>query len=331
MQADRRARPGRGQRLALAAACLLLGGCITINVGPGRPGPLEEVVVSGEGRDKVAVVDLTGIILGETRVRLLGFSPLESMVDRVQAQLDRAAEDDAVKAVVLRINSPGGTVTASDIIYQAILRFKREKKVPVVASFLDLAASGGYYVAMAADEIVAHPTTITGSIGVIYQDLSLAGLYDKLGLVDQSIKSDRFKDIGSSARLLTPEERAILQSQVDAMFARFLATVRAGRPALEPERIRVLADGRTYVAEQALANGLVDRIGYMEDAIEAAKRRAGITEARVVFYVRPGDPRPTHLYAGADPAPGGGSALEALERLAGEPGGPRFLYLWTGW
>lgn len=317
--------------MALLAATLLLGGCITVNIGAGREGPLEEVRVSGEGRDKVAVVDLTGIILGETRTSILGFSPLESMVDRVQGQLDKAAEDRHVKALVLRINSPGGTVTASDILYQAVRRYKAKAKVPVVASFLDLAASGGYYVAMAADEIVAHPTTITGSIGVIYQDLSLAGLYEKLGVADQSIKSDRFKDIGSSARLLSAEERAILQSQVDAMFARFLETVHAGRPTLAPERIRALADGRTYVADQALAAGLVDRLGYMEDAVDAAKARAGIEKAQVVFYVRPRQAKPTHLYAGADASAGAGGPAEALRRLAGESAGPQFLYLWTGW
>lgn len=311
-------------------AALSLGGCITVNVGGGRPGPLEEVRVSGQGRDKVAVVDLSGIILGETRPRLFGFSPLESMVDRVQAQLDRAAEDDAVKAVILRVNSPGGTVTASDIMYHAVRRFKEERKVPVVAAFLDVAASGGYYVAMAADEILAHPTTVTGSIGVIVQNTNVAGLYEKLGLSSQVVKSGPFKDLGSPTRPPTPEERALVQSIVDGMFARFVTVVQAGRPRLPPERVRAVADGRIFTADQALASGLVDGVGYMRDAVDAAKARAGLEEATVVFYARPGRARPTHLYADAAEAPRPASAADALVGLASESAGPQVLYLWTG-
>lgn len=333
--ADRRAR-GRGGQwslhrllVLLLAPMLLAAGCVTINlpIGAGK-GPLEEVTVSGEGRDKILVVDLTGIIIGETRVGLLGISPIESMVGRVEAQLDKAADDPNVKGLVLRINSPGGTVTASDVIHAAVLRYKQAHKVPVVASFLDLAASGGYYVAMASDEVIAHPTTITGSIGVIYQNVNVVGLYNKLGLADQTVKSDRFKDIGTSRRLPTPEERAILQGLIDDLFARFLATVHAGRPNLSAERVRALADGRVFTAEQALAAGLVDRIGYMEDAIEAVKRRAGLEKARVVFYVRPGEARPTHLYAGAPALEPTATAREALLRLTGEAT-PQFLYLWA--
>lgn len=332
--ADRRTEGRRGQRGAplllwlLLVPVLLTAGCVTINLPGGKPGPLEEVTVTGEGRDKVLVVDLSGLIIGETRTGLLGFSEIEGMVDRVRAQLEKAARDRAVKALVLRINSPGGTVTASDVIYTALRRYKTEAKVPIVASLLDVAASGGYYVAMASDEVLAHPTTITGSIGVIYQAVNVVGLYDKLGLADQTVKSDRYKDIGSSRRLPTPEERAILQGIIDNLFARFLATVQAGRPGLGAERTRALADGRVYTAEQALAAGLVDRLGYMEDAVEAAKRRAGLEKARVVFYVRPGEARPTHLYAGATLREPAAAAREALLRLAGEAT-PQFLYLWA--
>ncbi len=336
--ADRKAPGWRGQRsrprllaLLVLAAASLAAGCVTINLPIGAAkGPLQEVTVSGEGRDKILVVDLTGVVVGETRAGLFGISALESMVDRVEAQLDKAAEDPAVKGLVLRINSPGGTVTASDIVYHAVLRFKQEHRVPVIASFLDIAASGAYYVAMASDEVIAHPTTITGSIGVIYQNVNVVGLYHKLGLADQTVKSDRFKDIGSPRRPPTPEEQAILQGLIDDLFARFLATVRAGRPNLSAEQIRVLADGRVYTAEQALAAGLVDRIGYMEDAVEAAKRRAGLERARIVFYIRPGEPRPTHLYAAGPAVEPTAAAREALLRLAGEAT-PQFLYLWPGW
>lgn len=285
-------------------------------------------MVGGEGRDKVLVVDLSGVIIGETRSGLLPFSEIAGTVDRIQAQLDKAAGDRAVKAVVLRIDSPGGTVTASDIIYAALKRYKAKAGAPIVASFLDVAASGGYYVAMAADEIVAHPTSVTGSIGVIIPGISMAGLYDKLGVADESVKSDRYKDIGSPRRPPTLEERVILQGMVDGLFARFLSVVRAGRPGLPPERIRALADGRVYTAEQALAAGLVDRLGYMQDAVDAAKRRAGLEQARVVFYVRPGESRPTHLYAGTAVREPSALARDLLLRLAGEAS-PQVLYLWA--
>ena len=309
---------------------LAAAGCITVNIpGPRGEGPLQEVTVSGEGADKVLVVDLSGVIIGETREGLFGLSVVPSTVDRVERQLDKAAEDDAVKALVLRINTPGGTVTASDVLYHAVRRYKAKAKVPVIACFLDLAASGGYYVAMASDEILAHPTTITGSIGVIAQGLNVAGLFDKLGLQQQVVKSDRFKDLGSATRPPTPEERAIVQGIVDSMFARFLATVETGRPKLTRDRVRALADGRIFTADQAVENGLVDRLGYMDDAVEAAKKRAGIERARVVFYVRPGQSKPAHLYAAAPAGDPSALGRDLLARLSGEPGS-YFLYLWPG-
>ncbi|HWP34242.1 MAG TPA: signal peptide peptidase SppA [Thermodesulfobacteriota bacterium] len=328
---SRKGRAGAADRaLAAALAALALAGCVTINLPGGRRGPLEEVTVRGEGPDKILVLDLSGFILGETRLTLLGLSPLENTVERVGEELERAARDPAVKGVVLRINSPGGTVTASDVLYNALRRYKARAGVPVVAALLDVATSGAYYVAMAADEVIAHPTTITGSIGVVYALVSAAGLYDKLGLADQTVKSDRYKDIGSPRRAPTAEERAILQSQIDDLFRRFLATVQAGRPRLSPEQIRSLADGRPYTAQQALAAGLVDAIGYLDDAVEAVQRRAKLPRARVVVYVRPGAARPTHLYAGTPPHLPASAAHSWLAQLAGT-GGPAFLYLWTGW
>jgi protease-4 len=333
---DRRAGRPAGQRLAapllalVLLAPLLLAGCITVNVDLlGRPGPLEEVTVAGEGRDKVLVVDLSGVILGESvETGLLG-RRRESAVDRITAQLDKASEDKAVKAVVLRINSPGGTVTASDVIYHTIQRFKAERKVPVVAAFLSVAASGGYYVAMASDEILAHPTTTTGSIGVIVQTLNVVGLFNKLGLEVYTVKSGPFKDIGSPVKIPAPAELAIVQSIINGMFERFLVAVQAGRPRLQPAQIRAAADGRIVSADQALAAGLVDRIGYMADAVERAKGRAGLEKARVVFYVRRGESKPTHLYAGTTLPEPSAIGQQLLARLAGD-GGTQFLYLWPG-
>ena len=153
-------------------------------------------------------------------------------MSRVREQLDRARDDPEVRALLLRINSPGGTATASDLVYGEILRFKRERGVPVVAQLMGLATSGGYYVAMAADVVVAHPTTVTGSIGVRFVSVSLAGLMEKVGIEDQTLVAGSHKDAGSPLRRLTREERAHLQSVLDDLHSRFEQVVAAGRPNL---------------------------------------------------------------------------------------------------
>ena len=237
----------------------------------------------------------------------------------MREQLERARDDASVRALLLRINSPGGTVTASDILYQELMRFKRDRGVPVVAHFLGVAASGAYYVAMAADEVVAQPTTVTGSIGVIFVGVNLSGLMQKIGVADQTLTAGAQKDAGSWLRPMQPAERAHLQAVLDDMHDRFKKIVVAGRPRLDAQRVDALADGRIYSADQALANGLVDGLGDLEQAVAATQRRAGLASARVVIYHRPREYR-QNLYTQAPAIPQVAAARAGAFPAAGAAG-----------
>jgi len=275
-------------RFAFAAAVLSLCGCTCFSIPlMERDRELDETVVSGKGRDKILLLDISGTISSQEKRGAISFRSEDSLVSRVREELIRAAKDDHIKGLIVRINSPGGTVTASDIIYNEIKRFKEEKKVPVVAAMTELAASGGYYVAVAADTIVAHPTSVTGSIGVIAVKLNAQGLMEKIGIVDETFKAGDKKDLLSPMRPATAEERDIIQTMLNAFHQRFKDLVLKGRPSITAAEIETLADGRVYTADQALANKLVDEIGYLDDAIAVVKKGAGIKEARVVMYHRP--------------------------------------------
>ena len=310
--------------LAFAVSALLaLTACVSIDLPGGTPSPLAETIVYGDAGPKILMLQIDGVLSDEADYSWLGLRR-ESPVARVREELDRARSDASVRALLLRIDTPGGTVTASDLIYQEILRFKRERGVPVVAQLMGMATSGGYYVAMAADSIVAHPTTVTGSIGVIFVGVNLTGLMDKVGVENQTLTSGAFKDAGSPMRPMRAEERAQLQTVVDDMYQRFLGVVRAGRPRLSPEEIASLADGRIYSADQALEHGLVDRLGSIEDAVVEARAKAGIDAARVVTYHRPREYR-KNLYTASAPIETPAFATSRWPRLPQ----PAFLYLWA--
>src|SRR2546427_19320 len=251
--------------------------------------------------------------------------PRVPLLVRVREELTKAAADPEVRALVVRIDSAGGTVTASDVIYRELVLFKRETGRPVVAVMLDVAASGGYYVALAADTIIAHPTSVTGSIGVLMVTLSAEGLLQKLGLSTTTIKSAERKDMGSPLRALTDEERRIFQSVIDSLYGQFVEKLAESRR-LGLETARKVADGRIYTAQQALDLKLIDRIGYMPDAIEAAKRVIGVEEARIVVYRRPREYRATYYARSEAPAAAVESSLARLGAALGA--GPRFLYFW---
>jgi protease-4 len=287
--------------------------------------PLIETVIYGKSGPKIALIDIDGVISEQAEDSQLFEPPQEGMLARVREQLDHAREDASVKALLLRIDSPGGSVTASDILHEEVLRFKRERGVPVVAHFMGVAASGAYYVAMAADEVIAQPTTVTGSIGVIFVGLNLSGLMQKIGVTDQTLTAGDAKDAGSWLRPMKPAERAHLQSVLDDMHARFKKVVVAGRPRLDAKRVDALADGRIYSADQALANGLVDGLGDLEQAVAATQRRAGLANARVVVYHRPREYR-QNLYTEA-PAIPRSLRLELAPPLPLPR--PGFLYLWA--
>lgn len=308
-------------------ACLALAnaGCVNVQLFGGRPEPLVETVVLGKSGPKIAMIDVDGLISEQSEdPEFLGPSR-EGMVARVREQLDHARDDASVRALLLRINSPGGTVTGSDVIHQELLRFKRDRGLPVVAHFMGVAASGAYYVAMAADEVIAQPTAVTGSIGVIFVGVNVSGLMQKLGVADQTLTAGDQKDAGSWLRPMNPAERAHLQAVLDDMHARFKQIVLAGRPQLDAQRVDALADGRIYSADQALANGLVDGLGDLEHAVAVTQRRAGLTSSRVVIYHRPQEYR-QNLYSRAPVIP----RVVRLELAPPLPlARPGFLYLWA--
>ena len=314
----------RNRLIAAVVIGLSISGCtFNFTLFPGQ-GPLKETQVSGKGAAKVLLIDVSGMISSQEKD---GIVPAPSLVARIKEQLTKAEQDDEVKAVVLRINTPGGTVTASDIIYHELKSFKAARKIPIVASIMDMGTSGGYYIAAAADAVLAHPSSVTGSIGVIMLTVNARGLLEKVGVEATAVTSGPRKDMGSPFRVMTSEERAIFQGLIDSFYQRFLSIVQEGRPQLQMERIKQLADGRIYTGDQAKAEGLVDDIGYLDDAVELAKKKAQITEARVVTYRRPGE-YSNSVYSKLM-APGPLAGLADMDVMAFIRGGaPQFMYLW---
>jgi protease-4 len=228
------------------------------------------------GGAMVAVVEVEGIIGGDAARGL--------DTDGVIRVLGEYRDDPAVRAVVLRINSPGGVVAPTQEIFTAVRRL-REAKKPVVASLGSVAASGGYYVAVAADRIYASPGTLTGSIGVVMQLANLEGLLKKVGVEYVVVKAGAYKDVGNMARAMTPEERRILQSLLDDVYDQFIGAVAEGR-GLDPQAVRAFAEGRIYSGRQAQSLKMVDDLGGLEDAIEAAAKMAGLPAKPKVIYPR---------------------------------------------
>jgi len=314
--------------VALIVAALIVQGCalIDIDLQP-RVRPLREETVEGEGRAKILLMDVSGVLSDETGGIVLGSPPPRvPIVARVREELKKASDDENVKALVVRINSPGGTITASDLIYREIEGFKTRNKIPVVAIMMDVGASGAYYAALAGDTIMALPTTVTGSIGVVMLTVNAQGLMEKIGVAPLAIKSGAMKDAGSPFRPLTEQERTVFQSVIDQMYGRFVSLIARSRKIPE-EKVRAAADGRIYTAEQAKALGLVDEIGYLEDAVAAARKAAGVADARVIMYHRPKEYRANFYSAAPAPTPGVESSLQQLTTLV-SGSGPRFLYLW---
>ena len=316
--------------LALGLMVLLLAtGCalVSIDLTP-KIKPLEERTVEGSGRTKILLTDISGFLSeeGSSPTLVIGAPPPRvPLLVRVREELKKAEEDPSIKTLIVRINSTGGTVTASDIMFKEIDLFKKKTRIPVIAVMMDVAASGGYYVALAADTIVAHPTSVTGSIGVIMLSLNAEGLLQKLGVTTSAFKSGERKDMGSPFRALTDDERKIFQSVIDGLHGQFLSHLVDSRK-LPLDVARKIADGRVYTAQQALELKLIDQIAYMDDVLRLAKQKIGVDEARVVVYHRPTEYRATY-YARAESSAGGIDVTATqLTSLIG--GGPRFLYLW---
>ena len=322
-------------RLLLPALLVVvLAGCtrmrFVVDVVPAEDALIETEVMSddGAGRSaaKVAMIDLTGMIIDSRQPGLI--MPGANPVARFTESLQKAAKDTKVKAVVVRINSPGGTVTASDVLYREIQYFKARTHKPIVVLMSGVAASGGLYVACAADEIIAHPTTVTGSIGVIIQTINFSDGMRKIGIKADAITSGPNKSMGSPFEPMPAEHRALLQGLVDEFYDDFVAVVVESRPGLRQESLAWITDGRVVTGRKAAEVGLVDRLGDLRDAFGRAKQLCGVTKARLVKYHRPlehvGSP-----YAVA-PAAVPGTQLNLLQlNLSGHRfEHPGFYYLW---
>lgn len=310
------------KKLAPSLLALLLAlastGCTFLKVSlTEEVQPLTERVIAGEGRDKILLLDLAGFISSQDSESLLGGRKKPGLLARVREELDRARADRRVKAVVLRINSPGGGVTASDVLYHELKKFKRETGAKVLAHIMDVGTSGAYYAALAADRITAQPTSVTGSIGVIMFRLDATGLMQKIGLQSIEISSGDRKGMGSPFRVLEPEEKAIFQHMVDTLDGRFVGIVAEERK-LPVDAVKKLADGRIYTSAEALDAGLIDGIGYLDDALEQAKKLANLKHASVVTYFRPGEYR-ANLYS---------LNLFDIDTSALTAPGMHFLYVW---
>lgn len=256
---------------------------VALVVNPEADQPLLSARNTGK---TIGVIHIEGPIIGGSTTG--GLFEAVSGADTIMQQLRDAAKNDALKAVILRINSPGGTVAASQEIGEEVEKLKKSGK-KVVISMGDVAASGGYWIAAKGDRIVANPGTVTGSIGVIMESMNMAELYDKIGIDDQTIKSGAHKDMGSTARPLTQEEKAILQAMVDDMYQQFVDVVAKGRK-IEREKVLGMADGRVFTGRQAKELGLVDELGNYYDAIRVTAKLAGIKGEPEVIELGPQDP-----------------------------------------
>jgi protease-4 len=267
----------------LAGMLLVAAGCTFRVDFLGEDRMQEVVLMKNPAKEKVLVVDIEGMI--STLAPGSVFNREGDVLSQVYARLQRAGEDKLVRGIILRLDTPGGDVTSSDILYREVLKFKKRTGLPVVALMMGVAASGGYYVASACDAIIAHPSTITGSIGVISLFPDVEGLLSKVGIKVQVIKSGELKDAGSPFRNLSEQEQRLFQGIIDELYERFLDVIHEKRKdALSLEEIRDLADGRVYTATQALKLKLIDEVGYFDEALARVFTLARIPSARVVAY-----------------------------------------------
>ncbi|MEI6970719.1 MAG: signal peptide peptidase SppA [bacterium] len=276
--------------VALVALAVLVVCAVVLIEAPQRhPGMgadefpvLRETWSYGGGDTKVVRIPLKGVLVErDDGGPFYSRGPVEIALRQIRA----ATADDEVKAIILEVDSPGGGLTASDLIYKALVDFRAgSPDRRVVALLGDIAASGGYYVTTAADYIVAHPTTITGSLGVIISKVNVKKLGDEYGVKLETIKSGRNKDILSPFADLSDEQRVVLQEVVDEMQGRFVGLVLKARPAVAKEVIPQLTDGRVYTSSKALEYKLIDEIGYWDDAVARTGSLLGVDEVKVVRY-----------------------------------------------
>lgn len=248
-------------------------------VSTGGSSSLHKQTIEGSGENEVALLSLDGVILSAPVSNPFAVGEGVITPSQVSETLRAVSNDNAIKALVLKVNSPGGSAVASDEIYQSIKKLAAKK--PIVVLMGDTAASGGYFISSAASYIIANPATVTGSIGVITEITDVQGLMKKLGLEQETYKSGTFKDLLSSTRKRTPEEQKMIQKLLDTTYGLFVSRVSEGRY-MDFAKVLELADGKIYSGKEAQQLGLIDALGYQSDAFEKAKELAGVQEATFV-------------------------------------------------
>ncbi|MFC0275922.1 signal peptide peptidase SppA [Enterococcus devriesei] len=294
--------------------------------------PQEKTEVDGSSKEKIVKLVVEGTIINDGTSGL--FSSGGYNHEAFMKQLAKIKKDDTVKGILLEINSPGGAVYETAEITRALRALQQDKKIPIYASMESQAASGGYYIAANSDRIFATEDTMTGSIGVIMSSMNYSGLMEKLGITDATIKSGALKDIGSTSRPQTKEDKEVLQAFVDSMYGRFVKTVAEGRKMNEAD-VRKLADGRIYDGAQAVENGLVDAIGYPDQALKALQKDHGLSGAKVITYTS-GSTNFMNTWLGNSLAelqgikPKQEDLVRNIVESVGTPQAPKAMYLYGG-
>lgn len=291
----------------------------------------ESLLEAGDSSKRIVVLSVDGTILAGQSSGLTGDVGYDH--EGFLQQLEQILVDDTIKGIVLSVNSPGGGTYESAQIKDKLMAIQETTEIPIYVSMGSMAASGGYYISAPAEKIFASEETLTGSIGVIMSGTNITELFEKIGVDDTTIKSGEFKDIGSSTRAMTEEDAAILQSMVDTSYDRFVEVIVEGREMSE-EEVRTLADGRIYDGAQAVENGLVDEIGYQEDALEAMQKDYDLEGAEIFSYQAPSlsftslfSAKVNSLFQTSKSTE---SELDKLMSAIGTPESPKMMYYYGG-
>lgn len=291
----------------------------------------ESLLEAGDSSKRIVVLSVDGTILAGQSSGLTGDVGYDH--EGFLQQLEQILADDTIKGIVLSVNSPGGGTYESAQIKDKLMAIQETTEIPIYVSMGSMAASGGYYISAPAEKIFASEETLTGSIGVIMSGTNITELFEKIGVDDTTIKSGEFKDIGSSTRAMTEEDAAILQSMVDTSYDRFVEVIVEGR-GMSEEEVRTLADGRIYDGAQAVENGLVDEIGYQEDALEAIQKDYDLEDAEIFSYQAPSlsftslfSAKVNSLFQTSKSTE---SELDKLMSAIGTPESPKMMYYYGG-
>ncbi len=314
----------------LCLAAIVSGGCVSMDIATLLDPPFTEHRIRESRRrtaNKILVIDISGMIRSRPAGKLLGAQG--TTPDDVRLVLDMAERDRNIRAVILRLDTPGGEVTATDTIYHELRGFKERTGLPMTACMLGMACSGGYYVACAADRIYAQPTTVTGSIGIIARFPKLNELAEKIGYREEIITAGDLKGMAHPLLEMKPESRRIFEDMVGTFYDRFLDVILDARADFtDRAQLESIADGRIYTAPQALTHRLIDDIRYFPEVIDDAAAMAGISNAHVVMY-RKGKPQDQSIYSHSRAAPAAAAGVVNVDLgalVSRDRSG--FYYLW---